>query len=143
LQAARLLTPVAEPPAIEQQDGFPIPASATAQPLVVPATTTTTFSLPSDANPSQPNVTIALPDPPTFAVNTAEDSDDEDEFFDAIESGALPLVVSSSMVPVESRRPSVSAQMEAIKEALPAGIEFDSKDYEPYTRLRSRLPISR
>ena len=66
------------------------------------------------------------------AVDEAVDTDDEDEFFDAIESNNLPNLVVTSVL---------TSPSSILEKSLPVGL-VDIQQYECYTNLRTKLPIS-
>ncbi|KAL7414222.1 Oxysterol-binding protein-domain-containing protein [Mrakia frigida] len=113
-------------------------------------------------DPSHPSVTITLPPPPILShhVHTLsssrrsphvagtpqeeEDEDeDDDEFFDAIEQGTLPLQIASFIEagpsPDDGETP--RAEVSERETALGSKLEME-EEYEPYSKLRKRLPIS-
>jgi oxysterol-binding protein 1 len=71
----------------------------------------------------------AMPGSPAYVENDA-DTDEEDEFFDAIESNNLPnLIVNKSLVASAASKPS------------PALSLINKKQYEAYAHLRSRFTL--
>ena len=73
-------------------------------------------------------MSITLSSPPVGDVESVIDTDEEDEFFDAIEANSLPLVVSDSLAnPTHSGSPIVDANKE---------------QFSGYGQLRERLAIT-
>ncbi|CED83942.1 Oxysterol-binding protein [Phaffia rhodozyma] len=166
LRAARLMSPGI--PLGPQGDNYLTTPSSSAQgPTSGPPATSTTAGAPV-ALPSSPDVKIDLPEVSVSDFGTGlvtvqhgigaqddtkddgDEDEDEDEFYDAIEQGTLPLQIPSSIAQVQTQ-PSAQAQPQLedrleeatqTKELLRDKISLDGGEYEPYNRLRSRLPIS-
>lgn len=90
---------------------------------------TPTASVPVTMTQKQAMASVASPLAMTFDDGEEIDTDEEDEFFDAIEANTLPnIIVNESIVSPNH------SQM-----SLPA--DFNVEPYEAYKHLRSRLPI--
>ncbi|KAF8056496.1 Oxysterol-binding protein-domain-containing protein [Lyophyllum atratum] len=110
-------------PTTPKQRGEPVGLVETPVGRVVPKRTQT-----QDTVTSLPSTFSVTPRPPPISSSGYDDNetDEEDEFFDAIESGTLPNLV----VPPALASPSI-----------PHTLTRDMKPYEGYARLREKLDL--
>lgn len=117
----------------------PLPAVYVAGPSVVPSSSLQGFVQPQASTVDRPDTVkpiIVVPSPSLLdssqqALSDTDgvDTDDEDEFFDAIESNNLPnLIVSDTL----------KSPISPITSQIPPS---ESGPYQGYTQLRDRLPI--
>lgn len=116
LPGSLVTTSLAEqPPPVPAKTGLPFTSSSNIPSSITEETTSPSFPI--------------VPKSPPPMIGDSEsgaDTDEEDEFFDAIDSGSIPLTVPDALI----HAPSI---------AMPINIEIDQ--YEGYKHLRERLPI--